>query len=175
MQALSDPADDWNPPASPDELRRYRRVFGQMMYVGRCSQPVLLFHASLMASKTGNPARHALKDLKALLEFDFQTSPLLSYTQPTTCEPFLIDRYCDEALGTKKETAGRSGLGIFQRREDPVHPLHLNSKKLCLVPRSSATAEILAASETCNIHRYILHLLDEFGVPTQEELNTDTR
>lgn len=70
----------------------------------------MLFHASVMAAKTGNFLRHNSKDLEGLLHHDFSTSPLLTYSQPATSGKISIPGYCGAARGTKNDPSGRYQL-----------------------------------------------------------------
>lgn len=59
-------------------------------------QPIMLFHASYMASKASNLQTHHLKDLKSLLRFDKKQIPTLRFNFPSEYSegrPFQLEKY----------------------------------------------------------------------------------
>lgn len=163
-------------PAIPAELHNYRSIIGKMLFVGRLSQPIMLFHASFMASKTNRLMKHHLKELRALLVFDKKTTPTLEFKSPSIQDnKFSLEVYTDAAVGAKNDMSGRLGYVIYRRCGDTTHPIHWGAHKLRRVARSSATAEILAASEGTSAVLYLQSLLAEIQYAHDTVLVTDSK
>lgn len=65
--------------ATVKELCAYRSVLEKILYVVSISHPLILSHASYMASKVSSLQHHHLKDLKALLRFDKKNASTLRF------------------------------------------------------------------------------------------------
>lgn len=161
--------------ASPHELHAYRSVIGKMLYVGRMSQPVMLYHASHMATKVGDLKAHHLKDLRALLKFDKKHTPALCFLKPSSGSKFSLEAISDAAMSPISEGGGRGAHIIIRRNGDVSHPIYWSARKLRRVARSSSTAELLSASDAASSLIYLQHLMEEFVYHHEATMVVDSR
>lgn len=160
--------------ANKFELHAYRSMLGKMLYVGRMSNPIMLYHASSMASKVGNLQTHHLKDLKALVKFDKKNVPTLTFVSPNT-GTFSLEATSDAAMSKASEGGGRGAFVIVRRSGDVIHPIYWSARKLRRMARSSSTAELLAASDAANALVYLKELLSEITYRPDAALLVDSR
>ena len=161
--------------ASPAQLSSFRTTLGKMLYVGRMSNPIMLFHASYMASKTNKLETHHLKDLKAFLKWDKRHVPTLLYNSPNTSGNYILEAISDASMSSTSEGGGRGAYLIYRRHNDTIHPLYWSARKLRRVARSSSTAELLAASDAASNLVYIQELLAEMCYRPHAEMLMDSR
>eukprot|EP00171_Calliarthron_tuberculosum_P018277 IDg18277t1 len=161
--------------ASPKMLTLYKSVLGKMLYIGRVSQPVIMYYASHMATKTSRLMSHHCKELSSLIRFSKRTAPELMFKPPVDQGEFYLDGYTDAAPGGKKDESARGGFVIFRRNGDTTHPIYWSARKLRRVARSSSTAEILSAADTTDMLSYLQHLLAELTYTPKTELTSDSR
>eukprot|EP00171_Calliarthron_tuberculosum_P001417 IDg1417t1 len=160
--------------ANPKELTAYKAVLGQMLFIGRMAQPVMLYHASHMATKTGRLQLHHLKDLAAIVRYTKRSIPTLLFKPSPTNERFFLEVYSDAAMGGKKENGGRGGFIVFRRSGTIVHPIYWSARKLRRVARSSTTAEILAAADAVSMALYLQEVQAELTYRPGVELTVDS-
>jgi len=153
--------------ASAKEFTLFKSVIGKMLYIGRVCYPVMLYHASHMATKINQLKKHHLKDLAAVLRHLKERNPVLTYRSSQTNGKFTLHAFSDASAPNKKETSGRGAFLIFRRCGDIVHPIHWNSRKLRRVARSSTTAEVLAAGDAVNLLCYMQLLMEELTGKTE--------
>lgn len=79
--------------ATPKQLFGYRSALGKMLYVGRMAQPIMLFHASHMASKISKLNSHQLKDLRELMRLDKKQIPRIRFLSPPSKSLFSCKSY----------------------------------------------------------------------------------
>eukprot|EP00171_Calliarthron_tuberculosum_P023073 IDg23073t1 len=135
-------------PANAKQLYEYRQIVGQLLFIGRCTQPIMLRIASHMATKISSLMTHHLRDLISLVK----------------CKPWK-----QEGHDSKRR------VHLFRRSDEVVHPIHWSSRRLRRVARSSSTAEILAASEAVDVGVYYRELLSELLYEHTLDLVTDSR
>ena len=161
--------------ASPSQISAYRTTLGKMLYIGRMSNPLMLFHASYMASKVNRLESHHLKDLRALLKWDKRTTPTICYNTPSQSGTFILEAISDASMSSISEEGGRGAYLIYRRCNDIVHPLFWNARKLRRVARSSSTAELLAASDAASTLVYLQELIAEINYRPHAEMLVDSR
>lgn len=132
-----------------------------MLYVRRMSHPVMMYHASKMASKVNELRRHHLKYLHALLRHDKKCIPTLCFKTPSPKAPFSLEATSDASISSAAEGGERGAFLITRRRGNMVHPIHWNARKLRRVAWNSATAELLAASDAVSTLVYMKTLMGE--------------
>lgn len=94
--------------ATSSERHLYQSVIGQMLYVGRMAQPVMLYHASNKARKINGLKIHHPKDLPALPRSDKQHIPTLTFNKPTRPGRFSLEALSDASMSSIAEGDGRS-------------------------------------------------------------------
>lgn len=77
-------------------------------------------------------------------------------------KPFLLYIISDGSMATGNDTKGRSGHITFRRLGNIVHKIQWSALKLWRVVRSSATAEILSASEAMSTGLYMHEIIADF-------------
>lgn len=164
-----------NQPTTPAQLLNYRSTLGKMLYIGRMSNPVMLYHASHMATKTNRLETHHLKDLKSLLKYDKQNSPTILFKTPSQSGKFTLEAISDASMSSASEGGGRGAYIIYRRTGEIVHPLFWNARKLRRVARSSSTAELLAASDAASNLVYLQELIAEISYRPLAEMLMDSR
>ena len=162
-------------PALPQEVTQYKSVLGKLLFIGRLSQPIALFHASRMASKTSNLLRHHLNDLDAIIRAQKKNSKKISFLVPTNTDQFSIDIYTDAAMAKKNGEKSRAGFIIFRRNGDMVHPIHWSSRNLRRVARSSSTAELLSAADALDSALYLQAVHAEVSYEPEINLSSDSK
>lgn len=160
--------------ATSTELKAFRSVIGQCLYVGRLTNPVLQFHCSHMASKISALHVRHLKTLRTLVNNQTKTPACVAYHHPSKASPFTLQSVSDASMATADESA-RGGFLIFRRCGDVTHPIYWSARKLKRVARSSSTAELLAASDATNALAYYQILLAEVLYHHQAESDFDSR
>eukprot|EP00171_Calliarthron_tuberculosum_P004551 IDg4551t1 len=161
--------------ASAAEATLYRSIIGQILFVGRLSQPLMLRIASQMATKLNNLNLHHLRDLESLLKTCKERCPTLLFRSTPSVGSFSIDVYSDASQGQKKDPSPRGGFIIMRRLGDVTHAIQWSSRKLRRVARSSSTAELLAAAEAIDTAIYLQELLNELLYWHPMDFSTDSR
>lgn len=110
--------------AGPKEITAYRSIIGKMLFIGRMSQPPMLFHASHMATKLKKLLSHHLKDLAALVKNDKKQIPKLLFISTPIGSKYALEAYSDAAMCNKQSSEGRNGFIVFRRCGDIVHPIY---------------------------------------------------
>lgn len=162
-------------PATPTEITAYRSVIGRMLYIGRTTHPVMLFHASHMATKVNQLRKHHLKDLHALLKFDKREEAKILYRAPSSAREFTLEAVSDASMSPITEGGGRGAYIIMRRQNDTIHPIYWSARKLRRVARSSSTAELLAASDAVSTLTYMQQLLGEITYRPRSSMFVDSR
>lgn len=116
--------------ATPKEIRAYRSILGKMLYVGRMSQPIMLYHASHMASKLNTLKLHHLKDLGSLLRFDKKNVPILRFLPPSTKGGFSLLAISDASMSNAADGGARGAFILVRRHGDIAHPIFWCARKL---------------------------------------------
>lgn len=132
-----------------------------MLYVGRMSHAVILFHESSMETKTNSLHTHNLEDLRALRRTDKRHAPVLNFNYPHNHTRFELEAISDASMSPATEGGGRGGYIIFRRCGDTIHPVQWSARKLRRVARSSSTAELLSASDAASSIVYLQELMNE--------------
>lgn len=166
---VGDQKTSGNEVADPKELTAYMSVLGKLLFTGGLAQPIALFYASYMATKTTALLKHHLKDLRALVRAVKRTTPELAFTPAPLNTKFSLEIYSDASMDSKKTHGARGGLLIVRRAGDIIHPLYWHSRKLRRVARSSSTTEILAAADGIDFGIHLKRLLDEVTSTKQSE------
>ena len=144
-----------------------------MLYIGRVADPVLLYHASQFASKTGHLYTHHQNQLNSVLRTKVD-KPQLTFLS-TNSQSYVLEAFCDASTAQKGESKGRLGVLIVRRCNGVIHPLLWRAKKIQRVSRSSTIAEVLAAAEATSCLMYLKYLVSELMDPPSLELTTDSR
>eukprot|EP00171_Calliarthron_tuberculosum_P023568 IDg23568t1 len=161
--------------ASANELAYYRRVIGQALFIGRMTNPLMLYTASHFATKTPTLMTHHVKSLNASLRHHQKVIPEIHIAQPRHPRIYTLEVHRDASMMHKNGDSARGAFMIFRRCGDIVHPIHWSSRKLRRVARSSSTAEILAAAEGADSALYIASLLKELLYSHNVVLASDSR
>lgn len=160
--------------ASPPEIRSFRSVIGKCLYVGRLTNPVLLYHCSSLASKVPNLSVRHMKTLRTIVNMHTKNPQTVMFLHSTANQGFCLQAMSDASMNTSTEAA-RGGFVIFRRAGDIIHPICWSARKLRRVARSSSTAELLAASDAANMLAYIQILLGELLYHHPAEITFDSR
>ena len=101
--------------ATPKEATKFRRAIGNILFVGRMSDPILLRIASTMATKVEDMKVLYLRDLKSQINYALRNAPVLAFhsTKSKVHKNFHVEVYTDGATGNKKEDGGREGYILF--------------------------------------------------------------
>lgn len=75
-------------PVSPTKIRTLRSILGKVLYIGRLTDHVLIFHASFMTTKL--PALH-YRHLNYLLRLDTKTLQTILFPAPPTKSRLYIE------------------------------------------------------------------------------------
>eukprot|EP00171_Calliarthron_tuberculosum_P022319 IDg22319t1 len=161
--------------ATPNELSAYRKSIGQILFVGRMTNPLLQRIASQMATKTPALMLHHLKELGTAIKKEKLKVPEIHFAQPSRHSMYSLEVCSDASMTNKNGDSARGGFIIFRRNGDTVHPIHWSSKKIRRVARSSSTAEILAAADAIDVGLYLAHILKELIYEHTIDLSTDSR
>lgn len=161
--------------ASPAQISAFRTTLGKMLYIGRMSSPIMLYHASFMASKTNRLETHHLKNLKSFVKLDKRTPPSITFNSTDSPGNFSLEVISDASMSSKAEEGGRGAYIIYRRCNDVVHPLFWSARKLRRVSRSSSTAELLAASDAASNLVYLQELIAEVSYRPLAEMLMDSR
>lgn len=132
-----------------------------MVYVGRIYNPIMLYHASSMASKISSLNPHHLKDLQAWIRFGKKRIPILRFKSPHSKGQFSLEATSDASMFAMSEVGGFGAFIIMRRIGDISHPIYWSAWKLRRITRISSTAELLAASNAVNALIYLQHLIAE--------------
>lgn len=135
-------------PVTNEQATVYRHLIGKMLFIGSMTAPLLLYPASMAASKISDLwTRHLRKPPVTLQRLKDQGAVLqLNSPQYRSSFNFVLDLLSDAATACDGETKVRSGSVIFRRYGDTVHPIQWTARRLRRVVRSSSTAEISAAA-----------------------------
>lgn len=138
--------------ANREETHAFHSILGKILYIGRMTNPVMLYHASAYSTKTQNHHRHYLGSLQSTFKHDAKNLPTLHFATPTSSkqQQFSLETVSDASMSTAAEGVGRDAYTIFWRSGDVLHPLYWSASKLRRVTRSSDTAVLLAASDAVN-------------------------
>lgn len=166
--------DESNQLATPNEIRDFRSVIGKRLYIGRLTNPVLLYHCSALASKVPALQFRHMKTLKTAVNQHTKSQQKVTFLAVPDGSTFGLQGISDASMATTSEAA-RGGLMILRRAGDVVHPISWSARKLKRVARSSSTAELLAASDVVNVLAYIQLLLGELLYHHQAEMTFDSR
>lgn len=160
--------------ASPTEIRAYRSIIGQCLYIGRLTNPVLQFHCSSLASKISALHTRHLKTLKTVVNVQLKNTSPITFQPSGHGGPFSLQALSDASMATSTDAA-RGGFIIFRRSGDVVHLLFWSARKLKRVARPSSTAELLAAPDATNTLAYLQHLLEELLYHHEANATFDSR
>lgn len=160
--------------ATPSEVRVFRSIVGQALYIGRLTNPVLQYICSSMANKVPSLCVRHLKTLKTKVNAHLKIPSTVIFRHPQSNQDFTLHAVSDAAISTASESA-RRGFIIFRRSGDVTHPIMWSARKLKRVARSSITAELLSASDAVSALAYIQHLLDEVLYHHDADATFDSR
>jgi hypothetical protein len=161
----------FNSCASPAEARSYRRLAGQLSYIGMAVLPPASYVASWMQQKLGDlrvshclEANRLLKQLRSLPCF-IRFLPL-----PGGAEPLKLLTMVD-ASHSSRSAYGQTGAltFLFPSPSGPILPVAWISHKQRRVSSSSYGAEVLAAEAGCALTLSLaagLELLFDDGIPS---------
>lgn len=133
--------------ANAKEVHDFRALIGKMLYLGRISHPLLLFHASSMATKMNSLHILHLRTLCSRLKFSKKSNCGLSFIIPMHTLPFQLEVMSDASMSEINESGARGGFLVVCRCGDAIHPIQWAARQLRRVARSSANAELLAAGD----------------------------
>lgn len=148
-----------------------------MLFIGHMINPMLVFHASIAATKIGDLHTRHVKRLASTLRWLMDQVALLQFNFPTdlSSSKFGLDLLSDTAAEFIGETNDRSGSVIFKRYENAVHSFQWTPCQLHRAARSSATAENLAAAETLSNGLYIRSILNEVNHDSSTGVTADSK
>lgn len=79
------------------DVQAFQKVSGQTLYIGRRTNPVLLYHVFAMACITSDLYVRHLKELQSILTHASATTPTLSFKSANGKDKFFLGRYSDTA------------------------------------------------------------------------------
>lgn len=142
INSIREPKDG---PASAHQAKLYRHIIGQMLYIGRLSAPLMLYHASAAATKLPDLKLHQLRALASTVTGLKQQGTELKFLSPASAPsvnaPFVLDCISDGTTASGTDIRGREGHIMFSRSGAIAHPILWSARKLRRVSRSSSTAE----------------------------------
>ncbi len=68
------------------ELMNYKSTLEEMVFIGRLTNPVILYHASNMATKTRKLLKHHFKNLASLFRHLKKNNSLLTFKKPEVAQ-----------------------------------------------------------------------------------------
>lgn len=161
--------------ATEKELHSYRSALGQMLYIGRMSHPLMLSHASAMATKVSDLHTDHIRLLQSHMKSDKASAPSLLFNHPPNQGDFSLEAISDASMSSASEGGGRGACVVVRRSGDIIHPIFWSSRKLRRVARSSSTAELLAASDAVSRLIYLQALVAEISYHHTARLVVDSR
>jgi len=163
--------------ATPQDITKFKSAIGQMLFIGRLSNPIMLYFASHMATKSSALHSHHLKQLGSIIRHIKRQPHNLTFKVPNPKYKSHIDVYSDASPPSNKDLGSRGGYIIYRRFGDITHPIMWQSRKLRRVARSSSTAEILAAASAVDMGIFLREVIAELtgDDSVTVELTTDSR
>lgn len=90
--------------ATPQEMHMSHSTIRNMLFIGRISNPVMLYHARSMPSKVGSLEALHLADLGALLRLDNKVTPTMHYvSQPAALSSHTKSGLMNQCLQSRNE------------------------------------------------------------------------
>lgn len=148
--------------ATAKQATVYRHIIRKILYIGRVSAPLGLFHASMSATKLSDLRAQHLRCLTAILNCVKERDETLCFasTPPHTngLPSLIFDELSDGAIASKIESKEREVLIIFRRLGETIHAMQEFARCLRPIAWRSSTAETLAAAYAISSDLYIIEL-----------------
>lgn len=118
--------------ASLIQATAYRRIIRKMLFIGSLSAPLILLHASLVATKIAGLHTLHLDTVEAAVKRLKLLSSELHFTSPSEshCGPLLLNVILDVAMAASGGIKGRGDHIVFRRLGNLVYRIHWSSRQL---------------------------------------------